>query len=122
MRKALLAFVTVVIVVAAAQPAVAIDEGFRGRYRVIWREIPGHSCLTDSGWYRVRIRYVGERARGYDRFGPGPSRTLRYVRGERFPWRYHAVSFRYNPRTDSAVGRHPRPQGCWQRLRLVPIG
>ena len=121
MRKAILAFVMVAVVVAAAQPAGAIDNGFRGPYRVIWREIPGHSCLTDTAWYRVRIRYVSERVRRYDRFAPGSGGTLRYVRGERFPWR-GGVELRYHRRTDSAVGRQLEPQGCWRRLRLVPIG
>ena len=116
MRRAILAFLMLAIV-AAAQPAVAIDEGFRGRYRVIWREI---NC-SDTGWYRVRIRYVSERVRRYDRFAPGPGGTLRYVRGQRFPWAGE-VELRYDPATDTAVGRLIKPQGCWKRLRLVPLG
>ena len=120
MRRAILAFV-MVAVVAAAQPAGAVDNGFRGPYRVIAREIPGHSCLTDTAWYRVRIRYVSERVRRYDRFAPGSGGTLRYVRGKRFPWRA-GVELRYDPATDSAVGRDIAPQGCWRRLRLVAIG
>ena len=78
MRRSILAFVIVAIVVAAAQPAGAIDNGFRGPYRVIAREIPGHSCLIDTAWYRVRIRYVSERVRRYDplpQVRAGPSGT-----------------------------------------------
>ena len=35
MRRAILAFVMVTAVIAAAQPAGAVDDGFRGRDRVI---------------------------------------------------------------------------------------
>jgi hypothetical protein len=119
MRKAILAFV-VVAIVAVAQPAGAIDNEFRGPYRVITRAIPGHPCPSYTSWYRVRVRYVSERVRRYDRFAPGSGGTLRYVRGRRFPWR-GGVELRYDRRTDSAVGREIAPQGCWRRLRLVPI-
>jgi len=121
MRRSILAFVMVAIVVAAAQPAGAIDDGFRGPYRVFARESPGSYCEADTYRYRVHIRYVSERVRRYDRFAPGSGGTLRYLRGQRFPWRA-GVELRYDQRTDSAVGRDLAPQGCWRRLRLVPIG
>ena len=122
MKKAILAFV-MVAVVAAAQPAGAIDKGFRGPYRVILRESASHSCPTDTAWYRVRIRYVSERVRRYDRFAPGSGRPLRYVGGVRLPWHGGPrVKLRYHGRTDSAVGVQHGLQGCSWRLRLVSIG
>jgi hypothetical protein len=103
MRNAILAFVMVAIV-AAAQPAGAVDEGFRGRYRVI--ALDG-TCGFHSSSYRVRIQYVSERVRTYDRFAPGSGWPLRHLRGERFPWQRQGgslVKLRYDRRTDTAVG------------------
>jgi hypothetical protein len=120
MRKAILAFVMVAIV-AAGQPAVAIDEGFRGRYRVIALD---DTCGFHSSWYRVRIRYVSERVRTYDRFAPGSGRPLRYVPGERFPWQRQGgslVELRYDRRSDTAIGIQQGPQCPRWRVRLVPI-
>jgi len=111
----------VAIVIAAAQPAGAIDNGFRGRYRVIARG----ACAFQPAWYRVRIRYVSERVRTYDRFAPGSGWPLRYVRGERFPWQRQGgslVELRYDRRTDTAVGILQGPQCPRLRVRLVPIG
>ena len=99
----------------------AVDEGFRGRYRVI--ALDG-GCSYQPSWYRVRIRYVSERVRTYDRYAPGSGRPLRYVPGERFPWQGDApVELRYDPPTDTAIGIQHAPQcgGGW-RVRLVPIG
>jgi hypothetical protein len=121
MRRSILAFVIVAIVVAAAQPAVAINKGFRGRYRVIALD---DSCPFQPDWYRVRIRYVSARVRTYDRFAPGSGWSLRYVRGERFPWQREGgslVELRYDPRTDTAIGIQQGPQCPTWRVRLVPI-
>ena len=118
-RKAIRAFVMVAIA-AAAQPAGAIDKGFRGPYRVLARERPSYTCGADTHRYRVHIRHVSERVRRYDRFAPGWGRPLRYVLGERFPWQGR-VELRYDRRTDSAVGLQHAPEGCSWRLRLAPI-
>jgi hypothetical protein len=123
MRKSLLVFVMVAIVVAAAQPAGAIDDGFRGRYRLIGREIS--ECFGNSP-RRVEVRYVDERHRRIDPVHStrGAKWRLRYVRGERFPWQTRGQGFvlRYRPRTDSAVGILHGLQGCTWRVRLVPMG
>ena len=121
MRRAILAFVMVTAVIAAAQPAGAVDDGFRGRYRVIALD---NTCGFHSSRYRVRIRYVSERVRTYDRYAPGPGRPLRYERGERFPWQRQGgslVEMRYDRRTGTAVGIHSGPQCPKWRVRLVPI-
>jgi hypothetical protein len=60
MRKAILAFV-VVAVVAAAQPAGAIDDGFRGRYRLI---ASPHLCPGQDVYrHPARVRFVSGRIR-----------------------------------------------------------
>lgn len=121
MRRAILAFVMVAIV-AAAHPAGAIDDGFRGRYRVTTLN---DTCRTPGSWYRVRVRYVSERERTYDRFAPGSGWPLRYVHGERFPWQRQSVSrfeLRYDRRTGTAVGIRYGPECRGERIRLVPIG
>jgi hypothetical protein len=103
-----------------AQLASAIDDGFRGPYRVIALDPCRYQSLSS---YRVHIRYVSERVRTYDRFAPGPGRPLRYIAGERFPWQSGAaVELRYDPRTDTAVGSQGAPQCERWRVRLVPIG
>jgi hypothetical protein len=119
MRRAILAFV-IVVIVAAGQPASAIDEGFRGPYRVIAVD---DTCPFQPSRYRVHIRYVSERVRTFDRFAPGSGRPLRYVGGERFPWQGQdgpPVELRYDPRTDTTVGFQHGPQCQRWRVRLLP--
>lgn len=121
MRRSILACVVVAIVVAAAQSVGAVDEGFRGRYRVTALD---DGCGFHFSWYRVRVRYVSERVRTYDRFAPGSGWPLRYVRGERFPWRRQGgslVELRYDRRTNTAIGIQQGPQCPRWRVGLVPI-
>ena len=127
-RKAILAFVMVAIV-AAAQPAGAIDNGFRGSYRVIARQTDGDGCPTGDYRRRVLVHYINETVRQLRLFGnplSDSARRFRYVRGKPFPWQHRRgvpYKVRYDPATDSAVGvRGPGPQGCTWRVRLVPIG
>jgi hypothetical protein len=108
--------------VTPAERGVTADNGFRGRYRVTALD---DTCPFHSSWYRVRIRYVSERVRTYDRFAPGSGWALMYVRGERFPWQRQGgspVELRYDPRTDTAIGIQQGPQCPRWRVRLVPIG
>lgn len=105
-----------------AQLAGTVDEGFRGRYRVI--ALDG-GCSYQPTLYRVRIRYVSERVRWFDRYASGSGRPLRYVPGERFPWQRRGGSLlelRYDQRTDTAVGTQGGPQCPRWPVRLVPIG
>jgi hypothetical protein len=122
MRKPILAFVTVAIVVAAAQPAGAIDNGLRGQYRAIERPRVGSHC-GGSSRHRVEVRYVNERVREIGPVGSDSGKRLRYVRGERFPWQHEGrLVLRYRPRTDSAVGVRYGLEDCSWRVRLVPLG
>jgi hypothetical protein len=119
MRKAILALV-MVATAAAAQPADAVDDGFRGRYRLLAR---AHLCPgRDDYRHPAKVRYISEGVRELVHAGRFWSGRFRYVRGRRFPWRRDDGGFvlRYRPGTDSAVGiRH---EDCWRRVRLVPIG
>jgi hypothetical protein len=125
MRKAILAFVMVAIV-AAAEPAGAIDNGFRGRYRLIARERSGSSCPGDSSYrHPARVLFVSERVRELAHAGRVWGGRFRYVRGERFPWQANGGRYvlRYKRRTDSAVGIKQGVQtDCHYRVRLVPLG
>lgn len=124
MRKAILAFVMLAIV-AAAQPAGAIDNGFRGRYRLIAREEPGSYCQDSSYRHPARVRFVSARVRELAHAGRVWGGRFRYVRGERFPWQANHGRYvlRYRRRTDSAVGIKQGVQtDCHYRVRLVPIG
>jgi hypothetical protein len=125
MRRAILAFVMVAVVVVAAQPAVAVDDGFRGWYRVIGRELGG----CDSGDYkdRVQVRYVDEGVRYLAHAGLVWSGRLRYMPGKRFPWQTtndgpRRYELRYNPSTDRAVGFKYGLQGSMVFVRLIAIG
>jgi hypothetical protein len=119
MRKAILAFVMVAIV-AAAQPAGAIDDGFRGWYRLTTTE---NSCRHQPRTRRIEIRYINERVRDYGRAGRYSRRHLEYVSGRWFQWRNdRGLRLRYRPRTDSAVGVREGLEGCHWHMRLVPIG
>ena len=107
MRKAILVFVTVAVV-AAAQPAGAIDNGFRGTYRLRQRELPGSTCFPHFERRRVEVGFVNERIRTIDpvHSTQGARWRLRYARGHRFPWQTDDRRFvlRYRRRTDTAVG------------------
>lgn len=134
MRRVILALIMVAIVVAASEPAGAIDNRFRGRYQILAREAPGATCRSNShsgsgralSAGRVDVRYVSERVRDF--YHPRVERATRftYVPGERFPWQgelaHRAAELRYRRRTDSAVGTRDGLEGCSWRVRLVPIG
>ncbi len=123
MKKSILGFVMLAIVVGAAQPAVAIDDRFRGRYRLIGRDMGG--CFSNSQRRRVEVRYVDERVRTIDpdHSTQGALWRLKYVRGEESSWQTDDGRFvlRYRPRTDSAVGILDGLQECTWRVRLVPM-
>jgi hypothetical protein len=122
MRRAILAFVMVAIV-AAGQPAGAVDEGFRGLYRVTNTEAGGASCPVHARTHRIRVRYINETVRDYGRAGRYSYRHLEYVSGRGFPWQNdRGLRLRYRPRNDSAVGIRDGLQECRWRVRLVPIG
>jgi hypothetical protein len=122
MRTAILAFATVAIV-AAAEPAGAIDDGFRGLYGVTSTQTGGVACPVHLRTHRVRVRYIDERVRDYGRAGRYSRRHLGYVSGQRFPWQNNrGLMLRYRPRTDSAVGVRDGLEQCRWRVRLVPIG
>lgn len=125
MRKAILAFAMPAIV-AAAQPAVAIDDGFRGRYRLVAHDASG-VCRNNSYRHPVRVRYVSGRVRQLSRPGSDPAIRLRYettLGGLRFPWRQtrgNKFVLRYDMFTGRAIGfTHGLPKCKW-RVRLVPI-
>jgi hypothetical protein len=121
--------VMMAIVVVAAHPAGAVDEGFRGRYRVIRRQTLGTGCPIGSYMGRVHVRNVNETVRYInERVVPdieGVSRRFRYVPGEYFPWQRtrgsNDYSLRYDRATDSAVGVRYGPQCRWH-VRPVPVG
>src|SRR5262245_43004720 len=126
MRKAILAFALVAVVVAAAQPASAFDDGFRGNYVLHAREKAGTTCPDWSFQRDVDVTYVNDAVRTVD---PVHSRVgeqwrLRYVTKARFPWQdseLGLVSLRYKPDTDSAIGHMRRIQSdCRWHVRLVP--
>ena len=119
MRKAILALLMVASV-AAAQPAGAIDEGFRGRYRLI---ADTHLCPgQDQYRHPVRVRYVSGRVRELVHAGRMWSGRFTYVPGRRLPWHREDGLFalQYRPRIDSARGIIR--ESCWWHVRLVPIG
>lgn len=126
MRRAILAFVMVAISVAAAQPAAAVDDRFRGWYRLVAREAPGATCHSNSYVHRIHVRYVSASVREFRHPRAETAHRFRYVLGERFPWqgelRHRAAELRYHPRTDSVVGIRAGLQGCSYRLRLDRIG
>lgn len=120
MRAAILTFATVAIV-AAAQPAGAIDDGFRGLYRVT--QTDNGACPVHARTHRIRVRYINEKVRDYGRAGRYSYRHLEYVSDRGFPWRNdRGLKLRYRPRTNSAVGVRDGLQECRWRVRLVPIG
>lgn len=128
MRNAILAFAIVAIVVAAAQPAGAVDDGFRGRYRII--AYGGSTwCPYSTFSHRVHVRFVNERARGFVYPRHESTKRFRYVRGEDLPWQQQmgerpgasSIALRYRPRTDSAFGTKRRGPMCLWRVRVVPI-
>ena len=127
MRKAILAFVMVAIVAAAAQPASAIDEGFQGRYRIIAHHVSGY-CRNESYRRLVDVRYVNERVRQFGHPHSDSARRFRYEstrRGRGFPWRHtrgNEYKLRYDMFTGRAVGFRHAPQGCTWRVHLIPIG
>jgi hypothetical protein len=107
---------------ASAQSG-AIDDGFRGWYRVRGSQ----GCPFDGGRFRdrVKVRYVSERVREITHAGLVWNLGLRYVRGEGFPWQSkddgRRWELRYDPATDTAVGNRYGLQGC-EGVHLVPIG
>jgi hypothetical protein len=123
MRKAILAFVMVSIV-AAAQPAGAIDNGFRGQYRITQTQTGTGNCpVPNPPTHRIEVRYINERVRDYGRAGRYSRRHLEHVSGRWFQWQNdRGLRLRYRPRTDSAVGVREGLQGCHWHGRLIPIG
>ena len=125
-RKAILAFVMLAIV-GAAQPAGAIDDAFRGRYRLIAHLVSG-DCPRGDYRHPVRVRWVNGRVRQFGHPLSDSARRFRYkpdMRGRGFPWRHtrgQTFKLRYDMFTGKAVGFRRAPQGCRWHVRLVPIG
>jgi hypothetical protein len=106
-----------------AQSAGAIDEGFRGWYRVIRR---GDGYCEGGVRDRVQVRYIDEGVRYLAHAGLVWSGRLRYMPGERFPWQTigtdpRRFEFRYNPSTDTAIGFRYGLQGSTRCVRLIRI-
>lgn len=104
-----------------AQSAGAIDEEFRGWYRVIGSCSPYRSFRD-----RVRVLYVSEGVRYLAHSGKGWSGRLRYMPGEPFPWQTigtdpRRYELRYNPSTGRAVGNRYGIAGAALCVRLIPI-
>jgi hypothetical protein len=123
MRRSILAFVMVAIVVAEAPPAGAIDNGFAGRYRVIGAEL-GDCPGADRD--RVQVGYVNERVRYLAHAGLVWSGRLGYLDGERFPWQTtkdgpRRFELRYDAATDTAVGSKYGLEDRTCRVRLIPL-
>ena len=128
MRKAILAFVMVAIVVAVAQPAGAVDDGFRGRYRIIGRG-GDDFCPFPSFRHRVHVRFVNERFREFVYPRYDSTKRFRYDGLRPFPWYQvlerpgaSSIALRYRPRTGSADGFKSGGPQCTWRVRVVPIG
>ena len=119
MRKAILAVIMFVTVMGATEPAGAIDDGFRGRYRLITRTITG---ICPDTRQLARVRFVSATVRKLRHAGPWGS-GFHHERGERFPWQSGDGEYvlRYRRRTDSAIGTLHHIQGCTWRVRLVPV-
>lgn len=120
MRMAILAIV-LAIVVAVAQPAGAVDHGFRGWYRV-----NGRTWCPGADRDRVLVLYLSETRRYLAHAGFVWSGRLRYMLGRRFPWQTtnngpFSYELRYDPATDTAVGFKYGLEGRTCRVRLVPI-
>ena len=120
----MLALVMVAVVVAVAQPAGAVDDGFLGRYSLIAREKSRGTCPTRSFGRHVGVVDVNETVREIDPVHStlGAKWRFRYVTGARSPWRTEGGWFvlRYSPRTDSAVGHMHGIQGdCRWHVKLV---
>lgn len=127
MRKSILAFVMMAVVVAAAQPAGAVDDGFRGRYRVIGRD-GDPWCSVHTFRHRIHVRFVNERVREFVYPRYDSTKRFRYDGRKPFPWQQvlerpgaSSIALRYRPRTDSADGSKWGGPQCTWRVRLVPI-
>jgi hypothetical protein len=106
-----------------AQSAGAIDEGFRGWYRVITR---GDGYCEGDDRDRVQVRYVDEGVRYLAHAGLVWNGRLRYMPGEPFPWQTigtdpRRYELRYNPSTERAVGNRYGINGAAWCVRLIPI-
>ena len=130
MRKAILAFVMVSVVVVSAQPAAAVDDGFRGWYRIIARQTLQSGCPKGDYERRTRVHHAEEMEL---QFGPyarhvnndfAAARIFRYKSGKYYPWQHTRGRFvlRYEPATNSAVGVRYGAAECRWQVRLVAIG
>ena len=108
-----------------AQLAVAVDDGFQGRYRLIAHQLSGQSFCNADYARRVRVRYVNETTRDFYHPRADTTTRFRYVDGAIFPWQgvldHRDAELRYDPATDTALGSRDGFGGCRYRLRLVPI-
>ncbi len=125
LRKAILAFV-ILAIVAAAQPAGAIDNGFRGQYRITQTQTGTGNCpVPNPPTHRIEVHYINGRVRDYGRAGRYSSRRLRVRAWPTIPMakQPRVYKLRYDP-ANGFGGRSqgPGPQGCSWRVRLIPIG
>ena len=114
-RKLFVALFGVVMLTTTAQPALAVDDGFRGKYIVIWNEREGN-CGDDQGI--VNIRYLSETRRRYDPKGSDNGVVLRYRAGESRPWQWigadGGIALRYSAATTHATGLAWEAECTWR--------
>lgn len=124
MRRAILAF-GILAIVAAAQPAGAIDTGFSGRYRLFAHKQSSDCPGRDRYRTRVEVLYIDERVRKIvARHKEAWGGRFGYVGRDAFPWQTNDGRFelRYERRTDSVVGIKDGLQECRWTVRLISWG
>lgn len=123
MRKLLISLIVTMTFFTAMPMALAVDEGFRGRYHARYRAVSGFSYCENLR-NTVRIEYLSPNRRRFEYTDRRGRFVLRYVGGRR-PWRYvekalFAIALAYRARRDTAVGVSG-DQDCGYRVRLRRI-
>jgi hypothetical protein len=127
MRRSILAFAMMAIVVAASAPASARQNEFQGRYRLharLVQTVENIGCPVENYSRSVYVHYVSEKVRQFGDPVSDAARRFRYRPGERGSWHHtRGVNYRldYDPATDSAVGTRHTPECIWG-VRLVARG
>ena len=114
-RTLVASLVATAMLATMAQPALAVDDSFHGRYFATWTTTQG-TCSNDG--YAVRIRVLGSTSRRYDPAGTDRGAVLRYQEGERYPWQFTGpdggISLRYRAFTDYARGIAWQEECTWR--------